>query len=51
MVMRYKLASGDLFGDARLAVEMLKRGKLGFLPHGIRGKNEVRKLYDKPEAG
>ncbi len=50
MVMRYKLASGDLFGDSKLAWEMLKRGKLKFLPHGIRGKGEVRKLYDKPET-
>ncbi|HID74829.1 MAG TPA: heterodisulfide reductase subunit C [Planctomycetaceae bacterium] len=47
MVGRYKLATMDLFSDAALAWEMLKRGKLKFLPAGIQGKREVRAMFDR----
>ena len=47
MVARYKLASKDLFGDTRLALEMLKRGKLKFLPGRIKGRREVRAMFDR----
>jgi heterodisulfide reductase subunit C len=48
MAAGYKLATMDLFGDTRIALEMLKRGKLKFLPHRIRGRGEVRQMFDKP---
>lgn len=51
MVARYKLASGDLFSDVGLAWEMFKRGKLGFVPHGIRSKGEVRCMYEEGSGG
>lgn len=47
MAARYKLATMDLFGDTKIALEMLKRGKLRFLPRGIRDKREVREMFDK----
>jgi heterodisulfide reductase subunit C len=47
MVARYKLATLDLLGDAKLAWKMLKKGKLRFLPSGIEAKAEVRRLFEK----
>lgn len=47
MVGRYKLATLNLFGDTALAWKMFKRGKLKFLPTSIRGKREVREMFDK----
>jgi heterodisulfide reductase subunit C len=49
MVGRYKLATMDLFSDTKMAWEMLKRGKLSFLPAGIKGKREVRAMFEKKE--
>jgi len=51
MVAKYKLSSRDFFGDTKLAVEMLKRGKLKFLPHVIKGRGEVREMFDKKRKG
>lgn len=48
MVGRYKLTTLDLFSGARLGIEMVKKGKLKFLPAGIRGKREIRAMFDKP---
>jgi len=50
MVGEYKLASMNLFGDTMLAWKMFKRGKLKFLPDGIKGKREVRKMFKKGGA-
>lgn len=47
MVGQYKLATRDLFSDTKMAWEMFKRGKLKFLPAGIRGKREVRDMFRK----
>jgi len=47
MVGAYKLKTMNFFGDTKIAMEMLKRGKLKFLPSRIRGTSEVRKMFDK----
>ena len=47
MVARYKLATLDLFGDAKLAWKMLKKGKLRFLPSGVKGKEEIRRMFEE----
>jgi heterodisulfide reductase subunit C len=47
MVGRYKLATRDLFGDAKLGWEMFKKGKLRFWPARIRGKEQVRAMFPK----
>ncbi len=51
MVGRYKLTSMDLFSGTKLGMELLKRGKLKFLPHNIKGKKEVRDMFDKEKEG
>lgn len=47
MVGRYKLKSGDFLGGAKIGMEMVRRGKLKFLPSGIKGKREVREMFRK----
>jgi len=51
MVGRYKLTSGDLFSGTKLGLSLLTKGKLKFLPAGIKGKQEVRKMFDKKKEG
>jgi heterodisulfide reductase subunit C len=52
MVAQYKLASMDLFSNAKLGWEMLKRGKLKFLPENVRDRAEIRRMFDKrPKEG
>jgi heterodisulfide reductase subunit C len=50
MVGQYKLSALDLFSDTAIALKMLKRGKLKFLPEGIRGKREVRQMFADSES-
>jgi heterodisulfide reductase subunit C len=51
MVGRYKLSSRDFFSGAKLGMEMVKKGKLRFLPAGIKGKREIRKMFEKKKEG
>lgn len=45
----YKLRSGDLFGDLKLGATMFRKGKLHLWPRKIRGRKEVKKLFEKPK--
>ena len=47
LVLRYKLSSLDLLGDADLGPVMLAKRKLPLLPHRIRGRGEVRRIFEK----
>ena len=47
MMAFYKLATMDFFSDTKLAIDMLKKGKLKFLPPSIKGKREVRRMFKK----
>jgi len=47
MVGFYKLAARDFFGDTKVGWGMFKRGKLKLWPTGIKGKGEVRRMFDK----
>jgi heterodisulfide reductase subunit C len=47
MVGQYKLKTMDLFSDTKIAMKMLQRGKLKFLPSRIKGRREVREMFDK----
>ena len=51
MAAEYKLATKDFLGDTKVAWEMLKRGKLTFLPKKIKGRREVRKMFDQESKG
>ena len=47
MLGAYKMRSGDLFGDLKLGLAMMKRGKLRILPRRIRRRREVKKMFKK----
>jgi heterodisulfide reductase subunit C2 len=47
MVMRYKLKTRDFFSDQKLGMEMFMRGKMKLLGHTIRGKDEVKRIFDR----
>jgi len=47
MTGRYMMATFEPFANARIGWEMLKRGKLKFLPKGIQDKREVRSMFQK----
>ncbi len=44
----YKLRARDLFGDMRLGLAMLRRGKLHYLPRRSRAKRPVRDMFRNP---
>lgn len=45
LVIDYKLSTGDLFQDIDVAPTMLLKGKLGILPHKIKGKDAIEKIF------
>lgn len=45
MIVDYKLRSGDLVGDMKLGLKMFAKGKLSLLPHSIKGKTEMKKIF------
>ncbi|MFC2072086.1 4Fe-4S dicluster domain-containing protein [Chloroflexota bacterium] len=55
MIVRYMLASGsifklkDLVRDAILGIKMFLRGKLLIFPHRVRGKDEMKRIFQKTE--
>ncbi len=47
MVLEYKLRSGALLQDAASTPGLLTRGKLHALPHRIRGRKEVARIFER----
>lgn len=47
MVMGYKLGSKDFFADIGLAPKMFLKGKLKLRPHPVKGRDAIRKLFER----
>lgn len=45
----YKLMSRDLLSDLGTGMQMILKGKIPLIPHGIRGSQEVRTIFEKAE--
>lgn len=45
LIAGYKMRSGDFAGDMKLGVKMFGKGKLSLLPHSIKGKSEIKKIF------
>ena len=45
LVRRYKLASMDLFSDVMMVPPMLARGKLPLTSHTVKGRDEIKKIF------
>lgn len=47
LMARYKLRTGQLFTDLDLGFKLFKKGKLPLLPGSIKGKKQVRDIFDR----
>jgi heterodisulfide reductase subunit C2 len=47
LIAGYKLLSRDFFGDLALGMVMMKKGKLPILPHRIKGRKQVKEMFDR----
>ncbi len=48
-VMRYKLLKKSLFDDTKMGLSMFTKGRMGILPHNIRDRGGLRRLFQKAE--
>jgi heterodisulfide reductase subunit C len=46
----YKLKTGQMFTDLDLGLQLFKKGKLPLFPHGIKNKNEIKKIFTRSEV-
>ncbi len=46
-----KLSLSDMIKNARLGLNMFKRGRLGFVPQGIKGKKEIKAIFEAAGVG
>jgi len=51
MLVEYKLLSRDLVSDLDMGLDMFVKGKIHPLPKRIKGMGEIRRLFEKREAG
>ncbi len=51
LIASYKLKTGHLLQDVLMAPRLLARGKLNPLPHGIAGKEAVRRIFERCATG
>jgi heterodisulfide reductase subunit C len=47
LVREYKLKTLNLFQDVDVAPEMLIKGKLSLLPHEVKDKTSIKKVFEK----
>lgn len=47
LISQYKLRTGHLFQDVLVAPKLFMRGKLKPLPHGIDGKDAVKRIFER----
>jgi len=45
LIAAYKLRTHDYTGDMNLGVKMFTKGKLSLIPHSIKGKAEIKKIF------
>jgi heterodisulfide reductase subunit C len=51
LVRDYKLKTMNLMQDVDVAPEMLLKGKLNILPHNVKDKKAVKKIFAKSSGG
>ena len=47
LVREYKLKTLNLLQDVEVAPEMLLKGKLSLLPHQVKDKKQIKKVFEK----
>ena len=51
MIGRYKFRARDPFGGAKVGAQMFRKGKMKLLPSNIKGRDQVRRMFDKRRKG
>lgn len=49
LLLQYNLTTGQPLKDMELGLPMMKRGKVGILPETIKGRKEVKKIFERAE--
>jgi len=49
-VLKYKADKKDFFGDGKMGMGMMLKGRLGILPHNIRDRKEFKEIFARIEA-
>lgn len=49
-IMKYKMLKKDVFGDTKMGIDMLLKGRMGILPHSIKDKKMLRAIFKKVEG-
>ncbi len=49
LLLQYNLGTRQLFKDAELGLPMMLRGKAGVLPERIKGRAEVKKIFERAQ--
>lgn len=47
LMLQYNVATGQFLKDAELGLPMMKRGKVGILPETIKGRNEMKQIFER----
>jgi heterodisulfide reductase subunit C len=45
LIAGYKMRSKDFTGDMKLGLKMFSKGKLSLMPHSIKAKGEIKKIF------
>ena len=48
-IMRYKLMKKDLFGDSKMGMSMLLKGRMDILPHNIKDRKGMKALFEQAD--
>jgi heterodisulfide reductase subunit C len=49
-ILRYKIDKKDLFSDTMMGMGMLKKGRIGLLPHNIKDRKGIKEIFKKIEG-
>jgi heterodisulfide reductase subunit C len=50
MVAQYKMKTFNLMQDVKNAPAMFLKGKLSLMPHTVKNKEAIRKMFERAEA-
>ncbi len=49
LMAKYKIRTGQLFSDLDLGLKLFLKGKLPLIPRGIKGKQGIRRIFERAE--
>lgn len=47
LLLQYNMSTGQFFKDTELGIPMMLRGKVGILPEKIKGRDEIKKIFER----